>query len=244
MRMRYIVPVVLVLCMAAVMLLWRSKPGQQPHPIIGKPVKRTIRYFALGDSYTYGEGVANHQRWPDQLAVKLRGRDIPIEVVGNPSLTGYTTQDVVRAELPEMHRAQPDFVTLLIGVNDYVQGVPPDVFQQRLSAILDEVQASLTDRYAVVLVTIPDFGKTPVGASFGEEDALEQGIKTFNDVIRREAASRGIGLADIFPVSQRVTSDPSLLAADKLHPSGKQYALWADIVIDEITRTGILNEMD
>ena len=243
MRVRYVVPAVLAICLAAALLAWQFRASWQPHLTTEDPARRTIRYLALGDSYTYGEGVANHNRWPDQLASKLRERGVPIEIVGNPSLTGYTTQDIARAGLPEMHRTQPDFVSLLIGVNDYVQGVPADVFQQRLSAVLDEIQASLTDKHAVMLVTIPDFGKTPVGSSFGDEAALEQGINTFNDVIRREAARRGIGLADVFRVSQLVKADPSLLATDKLHPSGKQYALWADLVGDEITRTGILNEM-
>jgi lysophospholipase L1-like esterase len=40
------------------------------------------------------------------------------------------------------------------------------------------------------------------------------------------AGARGIAVVDIFDVSQRAATDRFLVAADGLHPSGAQYALW------------------
>ena len=47
----------------------------------------------------------------------------------NPSRTGWTTADAIANELPSFRGARPEFGTLMIGVNDWVQGVEPDVFQ-------------------------------------------------------------------------------------------------------------------
>jgi lysophospholipase L1-like esterase len=37
-------------------------------------------------------------------------------------------------------------------------------------------------------------------------------------------------VADIYEISRRAASDPSLVAGDGLHPSGAQYALWVDAI--------------
>ena len=46
-----------------------------------------LRFLALGDSYTCGEGVAPAQRWPVQLARALRDRGID---VGEPGIIAMT----------------------------------------------------------------------------------------------------------------------------------------------------------
>jgi lysophospholipase L1-like esterase len=35
------------------------------------PSPQSIRYLALGDSYTIGQSVAENERWPNQLATAL-----------------------------------------------------------------------------------------------------------------------------------------------------------------------------
>lgn len=117
-----------------------------------------------------------------------------------------------------------------IGVNDYVQGVKAETFQKNLLYILDAVQAQLSDRTKVLLVTIPDYGKTPTGARYGQPAESEAGIKRFNAIVMSEAKTRGLPVADIFSISQRVTDDTSLIALDGLQPSGKQYTLWTDAI--------------
>jgi lysophospholipase L1-like esterase len=35
-------------------------------------------------------------------------------------------------------------------------------------------------------------------------------------------------VVDIYPISLRAATDPTLVAGDGLHPSGAQYALWVE----------------
>jgi len=49
-----------------------------------------------------------------------------------------------------------------------------------------------------------------------------------NTEMAREAADRGVAFVDIFDVSLLARDDRTLVAADGLHPSGRQYGLWVD----------------
>ncbi len=199
-----------------------------------------IRYLPLGDSYTIGQSVPEQDRWPNQLAARLAAKGTTLQIVANPSATGYTTQDLIDHELPLVTQLKPDFVTILIGVNDYVQGVPIGTFQKNLAYIVAMLQQEMTKPKNIVLVTIPDYGKTPAGAQFGSPQTSQAGVEAFNAIIQKVASNQKLPLADIFPISQQVADDPSLIAGDGLHPSGKQYTAWTNIIYDTIQSSGLL----
>jgi lysophospholipase L1-like esterase len=118
-------------------------------------------------------------------------------------------------------------VSLLIGVNDVVQGVPADVYRRNATEILDSLVARLPPR-RIISVATPDYTVTPSGASFGDPRRQSAGIVTNNAILRGLAEARGIAFVDVFDLSRRAGSDRSLVARDGLHPSGAQYALWVD----------------
>lgn len=189
-----------------------------------------VRYVALGDSYTIGEGVAPGERWPNRLAEALNGAGIPVELVANLSVTGWTSAQLIEHELPVLEESGATFVTVLIGVNDWVQGVTPEEFRDRLATILDRVQAVLPEPERILLVTIPDFSVTPKGSTYGRGRDIAAGIAGFNTIIEEEAASRALPVADIFALSQAL-SGPAYVAADGLHPSGAAYARWLEHIL-------------
>lgn len=189
-----------------------------------------IRYLPLGDSYTIGESVAKTDRWPNQLVARISNNGPQMEIVANPSMTGYTTHNLIDRELPLVTKLKPDFVTIQIGVNDYVQKVGEATFSQNLEYIISNVQKQLRKPGNMVLVTIPDYGKTPTGAHFGSPLSSEAGVIAFNKIIAGAAAKYKLPVADIFTISQKVAGDPSLLANDGLHPSAKQYSEWTDVI--------------
>lgn len=187
------------------------------------------RYVALGDSYTIGEGVQAEHAWSSLLTTHLRQQGVTIDLVANPSVSGWTTRQVIEHELPVLEESRPTFVTLLIGVNDWVQGVPQADFEERLAHILDRTQVALPDPRKVILVTIPDFSVSPEGHTYGRGRDIASGISTFNDTIKAQAALRSIPVVDIFPLSQELDG-AEFIGEDHLHPSAAAYARWEQLI--------------
>jgi len=192
--------------------------------------QNAIRYVALGDSYTIGEGASPDEAWPQLLARHLREKGIHIELIANPSRTGWTTQDVIEHELPVFVAAKPTFATLLIGVNDWGQGVNEKTFRQRLATLMDQMLKVLPGGQRMLVITIPDFGVTPTGPRYARGRNITQGIAQFNDIIVEEAKSRELRVVDIFPLSKQMENDRSLVAKDGLHPSSKEHAAWERLI--------------
>lgn len=185
-----------------------------------------MRYVALGDSYTIGTSVDRAERFPDRLA-RAEPR---LELVANLGVDGYTTADLIRDELPELPGLSPEFLTLLIGVNDVVQSIPAATYEANVVDILDVLLAAVpTDR--IVAVSIPDYTVTPAGADYGDPDTKRARIVESNSVMARLCRERGVAFVDIFDVSSRAARDRSFVARDGLHPSGAQYAMWVDRIV-------------
>jgi acyl-CoA thioesterase I len=192
-----------------------------------------MRYVALGDSYTIGTSVGERERWPNQLVARLAATrprlDRELELIANLGVNGFTSRDVIEVELPRLDDLGPEFASLLIGVNDVVQGVAALHFETNATTIIEALLERLSpDR--IVVVTTPDYTVTPQGAAYGEPTRQRAGIRTNNGILSRLAEARGIALVDIFDISARAETDPSLVADDGLHPSGAQYGLWVDRV--------------
>ena len=182
-----------------------------------------VKYVALGDSYTIGTAVAAVDRFPDQL-VRAEPR---LALVANLGVNGYTTADLIRDELPALAGLAPGFATLLIGVNDVVQGIPVATYEANIVEVLDVLLAALpADR--IVTISIPDYTVTPMGSDYGDPADKHDGIVEANAVMQRLAVERSIAFVDVFDVSLRAATDRTLVAADGLHPSGRQYAAWVD----------------
>jgi lysophospholipase L1-like esterase len=194
------------------------------------PKGSQIKYVALGDSYTIGEGAKSGESFPELLAKHLKENGINIVFSANPSVTGLTTEDLIEKELPVFDKIKPDFVTLLIGVNDWVQGVDSNTFHKNLTYIIDHIQSLLPNKSKVLLITIPDFGVTPTGKMYSGGREICKGITDFNNIIKSEAHNRKLPVADIFPESQKMKNNSELIAHDGLHPSAKEYAMWEKII--------------
>ena len=184
------------------------------------------RYVALGDSYTIGTSVAVHERWPNQLVA----REPRLQLVANLGVNGFTSRDLIEVELPRLDALDPEFLTVLIGVNDVVQGVPAGSYRANVADILDDAVRRVGPS-RVLVATTPDYTVTPRGGDFGDPSQQAAGIRENNAVIAEAAANRGIRVVDIHDISLEAAGDRSLVANDGLHPSGAQYARWVQRIL-------------
>ena len=163
-----------------------------------------LQYVALGDSYTIGTSVEETERWPNQLVAAV-GSNV-LELKANLAVTGYTSRDVIEFQLPQLEQLRPDFATLLIGVNDVVQGIPAERYHLNLRVIFDVLLwHARADR--VLVVTTPDYTATPHGADYGDPAAQRAGILRTNRLITETARGRGVRVVDIFDISSRAEHD-------------------------------------
>ena len=182
-----------------------------------------LRYVALGDSFTIGTSVTPAERWPDQLAGRIAG----LELVANLGVNGFASADVIEVELPQLPALRPELITLLIGVNDVVQGVPEVTYRRNVGLILDAL-VRVVGADHVLVVTTPDYTVTPAGADYGDPSSQSAAIRRNNAINTELAAARGIAVVDIYDLSLQAASDRSFVASDGLHPSGTQYAAWLE----------------
>lgn len=209
--------------LAAALVIGLAGCGQAATPSVREGA---LRYVALGDSYTIGTSVSSSESWPSQLVARVPG----LELVANLGVNGYSSDDLIRFELPALADLRPDFVTLQIGVNDVVRHVPESVYADNLTEILNALFAVLPpDR--VLCVATPDYTVTPRGAAFGSSEQQRAGIERVNGLLEAVCGERGVRFVpEIFEASKAAATDRSLVAGDGLHPSGAQYARWVDAI--------------
>jgi lysophospholipase L1-like esterase len=197
----------------------------------------SLRYLALGDSYTIGEDVPADQRWPAQLVEKLRAQGV---VVNDPQIiavTGWTTDELSdgmdKAELGSGY----DLVTLLIGVNNQYRGRPAEEYRTQFRALLLRAMTLAAKRPEhVVVVSIPDWGVTPFGHKSGRDaHQIATELDAFNAIAQVETLEAGAQFVNITGISR---DHAGLVASDGLHPSGAQYSLWTS-AIEPIVRAAL-----
>jgi lysophospholipase L1-like esterase len=192
-----------------------------------------MRYLALGDSYTIGEGVAEDSRWPVQLARALRSEGIALDDPDIIATTGWTTDELAAAI--DAARPADDYalVSLLIGVNNQYRGRSVDEYRHEFSALLERAIGFAGGRSDRVLVLgIPDWGVTRFGHASGRDLAvIADELDAYNDAARDICALRGVAFVDITPVSRDRGAAPDMLADDGLHPSAAMYARWTQLAL-------------
>lgn len=190
-----------------------------------------LRILALGDSYTIGESVPADERWPVQLAALLRKRGLAVAEPQIIAKTGWTTDELSAAMDAATLSPPYDLVTLLIGVNNQYRGRELDHYRVEFRALLDRAIDLAGDRPARVLVlSIPDWGVTPFAREKQRDAAtVAAEIDAYNAVNRDEAQRAGVAWINITPMTREAAMDPTLLAEDGLHPSGRDYARWAGV---------------
>jgi len=209
-----------------------STPEVQP--MIQEEAVSTARsYLALGDSYTIGTSVAFLENYPNQLADSIldkTGDSLAVKIIAQ---NGWRIDDlqegIERADLEEKY----DLISLLIGVNNQYQGSSISNFERDFRSLLDSaIRYSGGEKDHVFVVSIPNYGYTPFGASKKEEITAE--LTLFNARSKAICEEYGIDYYTITDISLEAETNAAFRAKDDLHPSGTQYAAWVSSFIEEV----------
>lgn len=193
-----------------------------------------IRYVAIGDSYTVATGIEEKDSWPSQLTQKLKSAGIKINLIEILGMRGATSQQTLNEVMPLLKNLKPEFITLLIGVNDWIrEGISSSKFKIRIKNLIDEIQSNLPPK-KLLLITIPDFSCSPQKKNWGYGKSATNGITRLNKILKTEAALRDLVIVDIYPLSQNLCSQVGMFSDDGVHPSALQYSKWVDLIFPHL----------
>ena len=187
----------------------------------------TIKYLALGDSYTIGQGVEENERWPNQLSEQLESNGIDVQKTQIIAQTGWKTSDLLNG-IADSTLNDYDLISLLIGVNNQFWSQPFDVFQTEFDSLVN-IAIEAVGKERIFIVSIPDYGVTPFGSSNSENIASD--IDMYNDYISTRCSNEELPFINVTDISRQLGDSEGALAPDNLHPSGSQYAQWVNQIL-------------
>lgn len=195
-------------------------------------IEERVKFLALGDSYTIGERVLETERWPVQLIKRIRSEkylacDDPRII----ATTGWRTDQLKNAIVSaDIQPNQYNLISLLIGVNNQYQNKSVESYAPEFEELLNmAIALAGGDKSRVFVVSIPDYGYTPFGKS--NQEKISRELDAFNAVNKTVAEKLGVRYFYITDISRRGLTEPELVATDGLHPSGKMYAEWVDLIM-------------
>ncbi len=188
-------------------------------------------YLALGDSYTIGEKVLVEENFPNQTVALLNGKLSIPQIIAT---TGWTTDELDAAITAANITTTFDIVSLLIGVNNQYRERTVNNFEIEFEHLVQRAIAFANNNSThVVVLSIPDWGVTPF-AEGRDSKKIATEIDAYNLVCKRAAQKFNTHFIDITTAQRLDGNKEEFLAADKLHPSGKEYKKWAERLAEKI----------
>lgn len=174
----------------------------------------TTTYVAIGASDAFGMGTDDppRQSWPSVLSGEL-GPHVHLINLGVP---GATTAQALQTELPIAMDARPDVVTVWLGVNDLLDGVPLTSYAAQLRQLLATLRQHTQAR--IVAGNLPDLTYLPLfyGA---DTSTLRATIRHWNDAIAAACRATGVTLVDLYSGWSELARHPEYISSDGFHPS-------------------------
>lgn len=190
-----------------------------------------MKFLALGDSYTIGEGVEPSECWPIQLATSLRGLGVEIQKPDIIAVTGWTTDELIVGIRKAKLKPEYALVSLLIGVNNQYRGYSLETYHKEFFNLLKmAVNFAGGEQDRVIVLSIPDWSVTPFAVN-REKEIIATQIEEFNRVNSEVATRLRTHYIDITPISRRAGDAPQLITKDGLHPSGLMYSQWVTKIL-------------
>lgn len=192
----------------------------------------SVKYVALGDSLTAGVGSSTvDETFVYSYASHLLEKHSKVEIL-NFAQPGGTTVDVLNYQVPQAITEQPEYITLLIGVNDIHNKRTNTDFKKKYSAILDELLTQTTAK--ITVIEIPYIGSSrlvypPFNYLLNARTQLFN--KTILDLVTKRANTERVQLVPLYKETYLYSKQNNqYYSADLFHPSGEGYTFWGKII--------------
>lgn len=191
---------------------------------------KTYTYLALGDSYTIGEGLPITKSFPYHVCQLLRKKGFHINAPEIIAKTGWTTDELLGAIEDYNFSDHYNIITLLIGVNNQYRGRSVEEYKVEFESLLNKaIELSDKKREHVLVISIPDYGKTPF-SSTQDTDKITKEIELYNSVNKAVSIQYKVQYLNITTGIDYKESEEELVVDDKLHPSSIVYEKWAELI--------------
>ncbi|PLS82001.1 hypothetical protein CYG49_00360 [Candidatus Saccharibacteria bacterium] len=170
------------------------------------PPSNVIRVVGLGDSAMQGIGASTpdesvYGRISEHIAART-GRPV---YQANISVTGAKVADVLRDQLPQLQKLQPDIIVVSVSGNDANQQVDIKQFERDINTLYAALPKDIT-----IVSDVP-------GVDHRE---------AYQPILLEAASKHGLTVAPVYenfaPHDDKITS----YAGDFFHPSSKGYKYW------------------
>ncbi len=175
-----------------------------------KKIEGTI--VAVGDSLTEGLGVEEEFAYPAVLEDKLREQGYSYQVV-NAGISGETSSGTL-SRIKWVLTLKPDIVILVIGANDGLRGIEPELVKSNVRKI---IQVLKENNVVVVL------GGMQIVQNLGQDYTT-----AFAEIYPAIARSEDVIFIPFF--LDGVAADPGLNQADAIHPTAEGYRKIVDTI--------------
>lgn len=219
----------------------RAAVPPQDTTTVVTPVDDSLKtWLALGDSYTIGASVNKVERFPEQSSQLLRGYGVNMAGPEYIATSGWTTFNLQAAIAEQNPKGPYHIVSLLIGVNDQYQLSDTTGYRERFTTLLRKaIDLAGSKLNHVFVISIPDYSVTPFGSGY-DTARISLQIDQFNEINAQVSLAYKVNYTNITPATRLGKTDASLIASDGLHPSGKEYGVWAAMLAPKIK--GVLSE--
>jgi lysophospholipase L1-like esterase len=187
------------------------------------PTDGAVRYLALGDSLSQGVGAPDEQTgaFPAQLAERWRAQGCEVELQ-NAGISGYTAEQVLTDEVPQIDEFQPTLITFQAGANDIVNAVTVDDYRKNVKGVLEAATGSGA---RVIVLAQNDWFRSPEGQTYGDDLAAQR--EAFDSVLIEEASAAGAEFVDMRTLYAK-QADENQWVEDGIHPTQEAYEAWAE----------------
>jgi lysophospholipase L1-like esterase len=202
------------------------------------PIPKTIKYLALGDSYTIGQSVCEICRFPEQLKTSLKElypeTNFSLKIIAT---TGWTTSNLISSVNAQNLESNYDLVTLLIGVNNQFQHLNFSLYEKEFPELLDKaILLAKNNTKNVIVLSIPDYAYTPFAASYSAEGRTKISIEIdkYNNFAADYCKTKGVDFISITSITRMGLQNQSLVASDGLHPSESAYKQFVSTILPKV----------